>query len=149
MEMDAAMRNSIPRFERNDHLRASIHTLWAQLATKASLWCISCGNWCHSISRDEWWVWVSHCICFQDKHKNRERASANWQRSFGDNLGSQKIPCVFVWAIVHPVDKSSATHIHLPSTEEHSSGYSSQTSAFSLFLYIASWLWLQNRLQEH
>ena len=43
MEMDGKMRNSIPQRERNDHLRASINTLWSQSATEACLWCIPVG----------------------------------------------------------------------------------------------------------
>ena len=146
MEMDGTMRNRILQRERNDHLRASINTLWSQSATEACLWCIPCGNWCRAIPRDEWWDWATHCFCFQDTHKNWARVRANWQRSFGNNLGSQEIPCVFVWPIFHPVYWSSAVNIHLPPTQEHSSGYGSPASALCIIL---GWIWLPNRVQEH
>ena len=85
------------------------------------------------------------CFCFQDTHKNWARVRANWQRSFGNNLGSQDVPCVFVWPIFHPVHRSSAVNIHLPSTQEHSSGYGSPASALCIIL---GWIWLSNRVQE-
>ena len=37
--MDGTMGNSIPQHERNDHLKASINTLWSQSATEVGLWC--------------------------------------------------------------------------------------------------------------
>ena len=147
--MDGTMGNSIPQHERNDHLKASINTLWSQSATEVGLWCTPPpphGNWCRAILCDEWWERATHCFCFQDTHKNWARVRTNWQRSPSNNLGSQEVPCVFVWPVFHLVHWSSAINIYLPSSQEHSSGYSSQASVLCI---IPGWLWPQNRVQEH
>ena len=104
------------------------------------------GNWCRAILCDEWWERATHCFCFQDTHKNWARVRTNWQRSPSNNLGSQEVPCVFVWPVFHLVHWSSAINIYLPSSQEHSSGYSSQASVLCI---IPGWLWPQNRVQEH
>ena len=51
-----------------------------------------------------------------------------------NNLGNQEVPCVFVWPIFHPVHRSTAVNIHLPSAQEHCSGYGSPASALYIIL---------------
>ena len=64
LEIDGTMRTAFHKLKENDHLRASINTIWSHSASEASLWGIPCGNWCRVFPRGEWWDWATHCFCF-------------------------------------------------------------------------------------
>ena len=112
-------------------------------STWSCLWCQWSGNRSCDLPQLRRWERQTHCICFQNPLRYREKLLPNRERSTQYYLRHQKISSVPVWKDILTLDWSQASYHHIQSWERNSNPGSQPTPTmgnYPISLLIQHWV---------